>query len=418
MVAKKPDQLCRIEDFVKKRTRNRQKKVLVKWLHWPKKYNSWIPEADVVRYQTTSTNSQATLQGKEQFQLLLRSFAMKLLLVLTCVAIASCLPVSEVINDDVISTDLVVKRNVIETLKHAAEAVVDKVQHLDAMTVLSGASKLAGIASSIASIVALFGKRDIDTRSFLGDIHNCGIRWTPDCSLVFVRDVSERNIETRGFLDNIWGELQKVISHIPTEPIFLGKRDTDDRRQIVTVIDPVVKRNVIETLKHAAEAVVDKIQHLDAMTVLSGASKLAGIASSIASIVALFGKRDIDTRSFVGDTHNCGIRWTFGCPIDFARDVSERDIETRGFLDHIWGELQKVISHIPTEPIFIGKRDTDDRRQIVSVIDPALCHGPKMPIACFALGKRNIDVKRQIVNVIDPSLCHGPVIPFACFARG
>ncbi|XP_041372620.1 uncharacterized protein LOC121385896 [Gigantopelta aegis] len=51
-VTENPDQLYRIQDIVKRRTRNKQKEVLVKWLHWPKKYNSWIQEADVVRYQT------------------------------------------------------------------------------------------------------------------------------------------------------------------------------------------------------------------------------------------------------------------------------------------------------------------------------------------------------------------------------
>ena len=41
-----------IETILRKRTRNGQKQVLVRWLHWPKKYDSWIPEYDVlpVRY--------------------------------------------------------------------------------------------------------------------------------------------------------------------------------------------------------------------------------------------------------------------------------------------------------------------------------------------------------------------------------
>ncbi|XP_041355481.1 uncharacterized protein LOC121373099 [Gigantopelta aegis] len=51
-VTENPDQLYHIQDIIKKRTRNKQKEVLVQWFHWPKKYNSWIPEADVVRYQT------------------------------------------------------------------------------------------------------------------------------------------------------------------------------------------------------------------------------------------------------------------------------------------------------------------------------------------------------------------------------
>jgi AAA+ superfamily predicted ATPase len=49
-VTEDPNQEYRIQDIVKKRTRNKQKEVLVKWLHWPKKYNSWIPEADVRQY--------------------------------------------------------------------------------------------------------------------------------------------------------------------------------------------------------------------------------------------------------------------------------------------------------------------------------------------------------------------------------
>ena len=36
-----------IEKLLKRRLRNKQKEVLVRWLHWPKKYDSWIPEADV-----------------------------------------------------------------------------------------------------------------------------------------------------------------------------------------------------------------------------------------------------------------------------------------------------------------------------------------------------------------------------------
>ncbi|XP_041364385.1 uncharacterized protein LOC121379799 [Gigantopelta aegis] len=49
-VTEHPEQLYRIQDIVKKRTRNKKKEVLVKWLHCSKKYNTWIPEADVVRY--------------------------------------------------------------------------------------------------------------------------------------------------------------------------------------------------------------------------------------------------------------------------------------------------------------------------------------------------------------------------------
>ena len=37
----------RVEKILKRRVRNKLKEVLVRWLHWPKKYDSWIPEADV-----------------------------------------------------------------------------------------------------------------------------------------------------------------------------------------------------------------------------------------------------------------------------------------------------------------------------------------------------------------------------------
>ena len=40
-----------IETVLQKRTRNKQREVLVKWLHWPKKFNSWIPEKDVTDYR-------------------------------------------------------------------------------------------------------------------------------------------------------------------------------------------------------------------------------------------------------------------------------------------------------------------------------------------------------------------------------
>ena len=39
-----------IEKIIKKRTRNKRPEVLVKWLHWPLKYNSWIPESDLTQY--------------------------------------------------------------------------------------------------------------------------------------------------------------------------------------------------------------------------------------------------------------------------------------------------------------------------------------------------------------------------------
>ena len=40
----------RVEKILKRRVRNKRKEVLVRWLHWPKKYYSWIPEADVKDY--------------------------------------------------------------------------------------------------------------------------------------------------------------------------------------------------------------------------------------------------------------------------------------------------------------------------------------------------------------------------------
>ena len=40
----------RVEKILKRRVRNKLKEVLVRWLHWPKKYDSWIPEADVKDY--------------------------------------------------------------------------------------------------------------------------------------------------------------------------------------------------------------------------------------------------------------------------------------------------------------------------------------------------------------------------------
>ena len=39
-----------IEKVLKKRVKNKQRQVLVRWLHWPKKYDSWIPENDVIKY--------------------------------------------------------------------------------------------------------------------------------------------------------------------------------------------------------------------------------------------------------------------------------------------------------------------------------------------------------------------------------
>ena len=47
-VTKNLDSVYRIEKVLKKRTRKGQKELLVKWLGWPKKFNSWINEKDLV----------------------------------------------------------------------------------------------------------------------------------------------------------------------------------------------------------------------------------------------------------------------------------------------------------------------------------------------------------------------------------
>ncbi|MCG8078618.1 MAG: DDE-type integrase/transposase/recombinase [Candidatus Thiodiazotropha taylori] len=39
-----------IQAILKKRVRKKRKEVLVRWLHWPKRYDSWIPEEDVKDY--------------------------------------------------------------------------------------------------------------------------------------------------------------------------------------------------------------------------------------------------------------------------------------------------------------------------------------------------------------------------------
>jgi hypothetical protein len=42
-----PDDVFKVEKILKKRTRGGKKEVLVKWLRWPDKYNSWEPEENV-----------------------------------------------------------------------------------------------------------------------------------------------------------------------------------------------------------------------------------------------------------------------------------------------------------------------------------------------------------------------------------
>ena len=45
-VTKSLDATWKIEKVLKKRIRNRKRELYVKWKGWPKKFNSWIPEAD------------------------------------------------------------------------------------------------------------------------------------------------------------------------------------------------------------------------------------------------------------------------------------------------------------------------------------------------------------------------------------
>ena len=40
----------RVEKVLRKRTLNKRKEVLIRWLHWPSSYDSWIPERDLKRY--------------------------------------------------------------------------------------------------------------------------------------------------------------------------------------------------------------------------------------------------------------------------------------------------------------------------------------------------------------------------------
>lgn len=40
-----------VEKVLKKRTRHKRREILVRWLHWPKKYDSWIPEVDLKQYR-------------------------------------------------------------------------------------------------------------------------------------------------------------------------------------------------------------------------------------------------------------------------------------------------------------------------------------------------------------------------------
>ena len=40
----------RVEKVLRRRTLNKQREVMVRWLHWPSKYDSWIPERDLKQY--------------------------------------------------------------------------------------------------------------------------------------------------------------------------------------------------------------------------------------------------------------------------------------------------------------------------------------------------------------------------------
>ncbi len=44
-----PGKFLRIEYIVRRKTEKGQKKVLVKYLHYPPEFNKWIPEEDVVK---------------------------------------------------------------------------------------------------------------------------------------------------------------------------------------------------------------------------------------------------------------------------------------------------------------------------------------------------------------------------------
>ena len=40
----------RVDKILQRRKRNNQREVLVRWLHWPRKYDSWITENEVQNY--------------------------------------------------------------------------------------------------------------------------------------------------------------------------------------------------------------------------------------------------------------------------------------------------------------------------------------------------------------------------------
>jgi len=46
-VNKDADAMCRIKKFIRKRKRGGKNEVLVKWMGWPSKFNSWVSESQL-----------------------------------------------------------------------------------------------------------------------------------------------------------------------------------------------------------------------------------------------------------------------------------------------------------------------------------------------------------------------------------
>ena len=46
-----PNEYYKVENFLKShKIKDYVKEVLVRWLHWPPKYDSWIPAADITGF--------------------------------------------------------------------------------------------------------------------------------------------------------------------------------------------------------------------------------------------------------------------------------------------------------------------------------------------------------------------------------
>ena len=46
-----PNEFYKVENFLKSRKiKGRPKEVLMRWLHWPTKYDSWIPATDITSF--------------------------------------------------------------------------------------------------------------------------------------------------------------------------------------------------------------------------------------------------------------------------------------------------------------------------------------------------------------------------------